>query len=174
MEMGGMEWETSECSSGCDSGWTMYLAAGHSCEDAAAATPRRAGEGPRGEEDDDDDESLSMASDASSGPPHALDGSHDYNGRSYSASSPPSIGAAPRSNAGKRRRAEKQQLRMQEQASGYDCLDDTASSPFFIGLAKESFDLSNGDSCSRSGSSRASLEEAPEFSCGFSETHLKV
>lgn len=64
----------SECSSGCESGWTMYLE--HSMDDASHRDPppfveannkRVADEGEVGDEEEED---LSMVSDASSGPPH--------------------------------------------------------------------------------------------------------
>lgn len=84
---------SSECSSGCESGWTLYLE--HSNSKFSVGGNRKMsafhhGQDQQGkklngkffdeeEEDDDDnnDEDLSMVSDASSGPPH-FDHDIDY------------------------------------------------------------------------------------------------
>ncbi|KAK3000505.1 hypothetical protein RJ639_022313 [Escallonia herrerae] len=74
-----MNISTSECSSGCESGWTMYLDQSSNSGDRYRRT---GGEGGRsrgrngnvGEEDED----LSMVSDASSGPRHFQEDDQDY------------------------------------------------------------------------------------------------
>lgn len=57
----------SECNSGCQSGWTIYLV--HSSDEQSSLTHKRGGCFQTEEEEED----LSMISDASSWPPH-LDG----------------------------------------------------------------------------------------------------
>ncbi|KAI3755471.1 hypothetical protein L1987_55272 [Smallanthus sonchifolius] len=56
--------DSEESSSGCESGWTLYLE--HSCKNALIDAHEHDDDDVK--EDDDDD--MSMVSDASSGPPH--------------------------------------------------------------------------------------------------------
>ncbi|WOL17636.1 hypothetical protein Cni_G26429 [Canna indica] len=149
---------SSECSSGCQSGWTTYL--GHSmsyntlvCKEDGSF---------RGDHVDDDEqqqqeeEDMSMVSDASSGPPQFHEeeeqDEHDY----YSFCS------VVAKNVGKKRRITEPEQHKEEDSS---LLDDTASSlPFNYSLT--SF---GGDS-----SSNNHQRMKMEFSCGFSATHFKV
>ncbi|XP_071742526.1 protein SOB FIVE-LIKE 5-like [Rutidosis leptorrhynchoides] len=55
----------SECSSGCESGWTFYL--GHSMYRSDLVEKYK-----YTDKEDDDDDDMSMVSDASSGPPHVV------------------------------------------------------------------------------------------------------
>ncbi|KAG5543662.1 hypothetical protein RHGRI_016426 [Rhododendron griersonianum] len=73
---------TSECSSGCESGWTMYLDQSSNSADQfqkASSTGFKAAN----EEEYDEDEDLSMVSDASSGPRHFQEDEDSFNGNGY-------------------------------------------------------------------------------------------
>ncbi|KAG6537583.1 hypothetical protein ZIOFF_002677 [Zingiber officinale] len=101
---------SSECSSGCQTGWTTYFL--HS-SDVRNSLSYRDGESFRGVEEEE--EGLSMISDASSGPPHFNE--DDGNGRFlYSALVP--------ADGGKKKRTLVEQERNQHSSA----LDDTASS----------------------------------------------
>ncbi|KAF8410245.1 hypothetical protein HHK36_002770 [Tetracentron sinense] len=132
-----MNGSASECSSGCESGWTVYLD-----NSSLSANPcKRDGrfvdengvsgkdyEGKRTKVEDEE-EDLSMVSDASSGPPHFHEDEDycDENGCFFSDSS----AAALAKKSGKRQKIE-QHRRRQEHPS---FLDDTASSPV-LGFSK--------------------------------------
>ncbi|KAK3029777.1 hypothetical protein RJ639_038219 [Escallonia herrerae] len=114
-----MNISTSECSSGCESGWTMYLDQSSNSGDRYRRT---GGEGGRtkgrngnvGEEDED----LSMVSDASSGPRHFQEDDQDYcfdHGGYFGG----------QAKKGKQKKKVKESRGKQQNA----CLDDTASSP---------------------------------------------
>ncbi|XP_038996348.1 protein SOB FIVE-LIKE 6-like [Hibiscus syriacus] len=114
---------SSECSSGCESGWTSYLVQSFCSDDS---NDKKSGfcdeyrKGHKGKEevvvvvDDDEEEDLSMVSDASSGPPHFYEDDDDHH---YTV---PKV-AAFNKNGGKRHRNKEQQLPSLH--------DDTASSP---------------------------------------------
>ncbi|KAF8365102.1 hypothetical protein HHK36_032894 [Tetracentron sinense] len=109
----------SECSSGCESGWTMYLV--HS---SLSANPFKRGGGFVDEED------LSMVSDASSGPPHFLEDEEYWDDATEWFCSASSAAALEKSS--KRR---KMDHRQQQQERHPSFLDDTASSPNNFTLA---------------------------------------
>ncbi|KAF8406191.1 hypothetical protein HHK36_008271 [Tetracentron sinense] len=150
---------SSECSSGCESGWTMYLD-----QSSLSANPCKGGVGfvnesgvfckdykEKGAMEEEEEEDLSMVSDASSGPPH-FNEDEDYcneNGCFSSASS----AAALVNKSGKRRKMEGHQRQQQEQLHP-SFLDDTASSP-------NNFKFTNN---------QASMENVLDFSQGFSAT----
>lgn len=123
----------SECSSGCESGWTLYLE--HSF---LSADPLHRGSGfvdgevKRGkdeaEEEEEEEEDLSMVSDASSGPPHFQEDEgycNDDNGCFY----PHSMAATLVKNNGKRQKIRTHRGRVEQEDPSF--LDDTASSPLF-------------------------------------------
>ncbi|XP_042457419.1 uncharacterized protein LOC122041704 [Zingiber officinale] len=111
---------SSECSSGCQSGWTTYFL--HS-SDVRNSLSYGEGESFRGVEEE---EGLSMISDASSGPPHFNE--DDGNGRFlYSALVP--------ADGGKKKRTLVEQQRNQHSSA----LDDTASSQLFNNPEVNSF-----------------------------------
>lgn len=136
--------ENQECSSGCESGWTLYL--DHSSIDSPDASYDQENECPDGrrngdfmegkrlkeeeEEDEEDDEDLSMVSDASSGPPHLHEeevcGGNDNNGCFYHC--PIDEPLSRNSLNRKKNRENRRRNKVQDQSS---LLDDTASSPFF-------------------------------------------
>ncbi|KAL1564542.1 protein SOB FIVE-LIKE 5-like [Salvia divinorum] len=143
-----------ECSSGCDSGWTLYLQ-----QSSISADPYdREDESPEhrtkrsNQEDEDEDEDLSMVSDASSGPPQLHEeegcGRNDKNGCFYNYTTTVS---KPLSERKKTRRK-----KVQEHSS---LLDDTASSPLYNKARSE-----------------ASVENVVEmeYSQGYSSTQFEV
>ncbi|XP_022843899.1 uncharacterized protein LOC111367320 isoform X2 [Olea europaea var. sylvestris] len=101
-----MNISNSECSSGCESGWTMYL------DQLSNSTNHynRAGD----VYDDQDDENLSMVSDASSGPPQFEDNCENY--------------ASDEQKKNGNHKKKMTQKRGKQQSL---YLDDTASSPMF-------------------------------------------
>uniref|UniRef100_A0A5B6YS84 Uncharacterized protein n=1 Tax=Davidia involucrata TaxID=16924 RepID=A0A5B6YS84_DAVIN len=121
----------SECSSGCESGWTLYLE--HSV--LSSYISHRGNEfvderGVFAEEKrakyEDEEENLSMVSDASSGPPHFNEDELDYDsGCFYHA---PIDATMPKNSGKKEKIKEHRHQKVQEQSS---FLDDTASSPIF-------------------------------------------
>ncbi|KAJ7946177.1 Angiogenin-2 like [Quillaja saponaria] len=153
----------SECSSGCESGWTLYLeqsflkpnvSASHSdtgfCEEHKEK---------RGKYEEEEEEDLSMVSDASSGPPHFHD-DYDYfndqNGCSCSASKISTL-----EKRGKKKQKVKENQSNEDQHLP-SFLDDTASSPVF------NFSMTNF-----SIDQQASMESVLDFSQGFSATYFE-
>ena len=123
----------SECSSGCESGWTLYL--DHSFLSSHRGNGFVDGEVKRGkheveeeEEEEVEEEDLSMVSDASSGPPHFQEDEgycNDDNGCFY----PPSMAATLVKHNGKRQKVRTHRGRVEQEDPSF--LDDTASSPIF-------------------------------------------
>ncbi|KAJ0592843.1 putative SOB-five-Like (SOFL) family [Helianthus annuus] len=121
--------DSEESSSGCESGWTLYLE--HSCKDAFVAPEHD----EEHEEHDDDD--MSMVSDASSGPPHFQE-HQEQDEDEYNNDDEDNIDGGfcdPTMAFGCRKRR-----KILKQTSFYShrhlqdplaSLDDTASSPFF-------------------------------------------
>ncbi|KAL1546886.1 protein SOB FIVE-LIKE 5-like [Salvia divinorum] len=113
-----MNTSTSECSSGCESGWTTYL--DHLSNSTNPYTHYTQqdyqGKGTNYVHDHDQeaDEDLSMVSDASSGPPHPPPPQQD------------------RKQKSKTKEKKKNNKKLQQHSF---CLDDTASSPFLQGNA---------------------------------------
>ncbi|KAM7520926.1 hypothetical protein LguiB_019888 [Lonicera macranthoides] len=152
-----MNMSTSECSSGCESGWTMYLDQSsnsennrypRSGEDYYRSREENVGEDEEEEEEEEENEDLSMVSDASSGPRHFLE--DEVNGYFSYAPLPSENTKSTKNKEIKERRGKKQ--------SSY--LDDTASSPV-LGFSKKNVGLSND---------QASMEHDTQ---GFSATHFK-
>lgn len=119
----------SECSSGCESGWTLYLdhsfqlkhnASSHTSsqfigEDDRLCDDKR---DKKAKNEEAEEEDLSMVSDASSGPPHLPDAQD--NGSFYSAS-----------KAAKLCKRSKKRQKVKENQHLSSFLDDTASSSVF-------------------------------------------
>ncbi|XP_073135955.1 protein SOB FIVE-LIKE 5-like isoform X2 [Henckelia pumila] len=129
-----MNISTSECSSECESGWTMYLDQTSNSTDRFTADftkncPRNAYE----YNDQEDDEDLSMVSDASSGPPphfQEYDGGGGGGGenqffRGYASS------VSEDNNKKKNKQKSKTKETFDYQRQQNFCLADTASSPVF-------------------------------------------
>lgn len=124
-----MNISTSECSSGCESGWTMYLNQLSSSTDKYNRSIPVDGEyrrkGGNIYEDEEEDEDLSMLSDASSGPPHfQREEEEEEEDWSEEARYTCNVSAAQQ-KMNKHRMKVKDQRRMQQNFH----LDDTASSP---------------------------------------------
>ncbi|KAJ8485780.1 hypothetical protein OPV22_018265 [Ensete ventricosum] len=156
---------SSECSSGCQSGWTTYL--DHSSCEPLVYSKGGVFHGKEEEEEEEEEEDLSMVSDASSGPPHFqeedehwfyyLHSSTGDNGCLCSSLAPT---AELAEGGGKKRRVEPKQQRKHS-----SLLDDTASSPP-IRSSKTSF-IGDDDSSHM----MPPIASVLEFSCGFSATH---
>ncbi|XP_065046282.1 protein SOB FIVE-LIKE 5-like [Musa acuminata AAA Group] len=158
---------SSECSSGCQSGWTMYLAQSSDEQSSLRHKDASSFHEQEEEEEEQEEEDLSMISDASSGPPqlHEVDDErgHYYrhstprwesNGCLHFASAP---AAAMGRDGGKKRRAEAAQQRDHSSV-----LDDTASSQLLSSSQHSINDCSNH------------MKQSMDISYGFSTTHFKA
>ncbi|KAK4437973.1 hypothetical protein Salat_0131400 [Sesamum alatum] len=164
-----------ECSSGCESGWTLYL------EHSSNVSPcnqengrRRSGvftdaktlKRDEEEEEEEDDEDLSMVSDASSGPPQYLNEEEGYGGNDVA-----NIGCfyhypidGPLMSRNRKKNSRDNRRRKVQHHSN-SLLDDTASSPFY--------DFSN-NSFTGTRSLQPSVENVSEYSQGYSTTQFEV
>nr|GMD88948.1 GTP pyrophosphokinase [Ipomoea batatas]GMD91379.1 GTP pyrophosphokinase [Ipomoea batatas] len=142
-----------EYSSGCESGWTMYLDQ-HTNYSADQYNSNATGAGVYGGKVafSGEDEDLSMVSDASSGPPHFHDVDECYVQSDYVCYS-----SAFELRKGKQKKKKSEEQRGGKNQSYY--LDDTASSPT-TNFPMENASLYND---------RPSKEHVP----GISETHFK-
>ncbi|KAA3462979.1 Peripheral-type benzodiazepine receptor-associated 1 [Gossypium australe] len=122
----------SECSSGCESGWTSYLEqsflSGNISHKSSGFCDER-GKYKGKEEVVDEEEDLSMVSDASSGPPHLnVDNGYFNDDNHYQYTLPK--GATLNKNGGTKRHRKKEHQRQREDHQELpSLLDDTASSP---------------------------------------------
>ncbi|CAK9144973.1 unnamed protein product [Ilex paraguariensis] len=149
----------SECSSGCESGWTLYLEHSFLSQNPSHRDHGREvfNEEER-EKDEDEEEDLSMVSDASSGPPHFHeDEIYGNKGCFYNAP----IDATLPNNSTKRKKIKETRHRMGQEQNSF--LDDTASSPLF------NFPNNN---CTLN-DNQASMEKILDFSQGYSTTHFE-
>ncbi|KAJ1388349.1 hypothetical protein SESBI_39176 [Sesbania bispinosa] len=141
----------SECSSGCESGWTLYLEEEHSFLNQNRGSQFIGGDDEELYVEEDkaknEEEDLSMVSDASSGPP-LFPHKEDNNSASK---------AAIRS---KKRQKVKENLEDQHLPS---FLDDTASSPLF------DFSMNNVTVTNQ----QTSTESMLDYSQGFSATYFE-
>ncbi|XP_057424683.1 protein SOB FIVE-LIKE 5-like isoform X1 [Lotus japonicus] len=128
--------DSDQCSSGCESGWTLYLENEHSFlnQNASHGDTRLTSGFYEGHKEDDNssgEEDLSMVSDASSGPPHFShdDGTPCFNeedtGCFYSA---PKVVKLAKSGT-KKQRGKKNQHHEDQYLPSF--LHDTATSPHF-------------------------------------------
>lgn len=128
-----------ECSSGCESGWTLYLDDhssnfnDHQCYDHESKDRKTKMEDSHSGADEEDD--LSMLSDASSGPPHFPDHFHSnyFNAQDFSASNIKSSKVVlVKRRSKKRQKVKTNKHLIQDQHNDDDNDDDhTASSPLF-------------------------------------------
>ncbi|XP_010530699.1 PREDICTED: uncharacterized protein LOC104807210 [Tarenaya hassleriana] len=160
---------SSENSSGCESGWTLYL--DHS---VSSPNPSRFREITNGfgdkrsksrkhwgkyhyTDEDGDEDDLSMVSDASSGPRNlAEDEACDYS-NGFKRETAKKISVRPQKQS-------KREKKGREDPKMASFLDDTASSPFF------NFPNSN---VGVNHMEQGSLESALDYSQGFSATHFQ-
>ncbi|CAL4929631.1 unnamed protein product [Urochloa decumbens] len=124
---------SSECSSGCQSGWTTYLDDHSSSYSCGAGAARFHGSGkPYYCDDYSEEDDLSMISDASSGPRHQTSAGNDVVEGGGA--------AAVRANGERRGRREAAAAVARRQskraAAAASLLEDTASSPAFFGCSK--------------------------------------
>lgn len=157
----------SECSSGCESGWTLYLEQSFLSQHPSASHRGNSNGfceeykekrcSYSNEDDEEEEEDQSMVSDASSGPPH-FNEDEVYNGCFY----PPSKDVKTLKFGGKKQKIkEKGRCGVQDQQQQQPSfLDDTASSPFL----QNNFMVSNN---------QASGDSVLDFSQGFSSTHFQ-
>lgn len=121
-----MNISASACSSGCESGWTLYLDQSFISETQFQRDGGTVNYGEKGaKEVEVEEEDLSMVSDASSGPPHYHEDDQDCfngNGRSFSAS----WASESAKNEKKKKKKMKETCRYERYMYN---LDDTASSP---------------------------------------------
>ncbi|XP_019441524.1 PREDICTED: uncharacterized protein LOC109346428 isoform X2 [Lupinus angustifolius] len=151
---------TSESSSGCESGWTLYLEHSYRASQFISGSDRFYEEqkDKRTKEEDYGEEDLSMVSDASSGPPHLqYDEVHfneqDKNGGFYS-----------ESNAVKLSKSGKKKQKVKENHHNLPSfLHDTASSCVS--------DFSNNEVAVNN--QRSSTESMQDYSQGFSANYCK-
>ncbi|XP_009797566.1 protein SOB FIVE-LIKE 5-like [Nicotiana tabacum] len=148
-----MNISASECSSGCESGWTMYLDQLSNSEDQYNRRNIDYGIYSKSKTEHVDeyqeDEDMSMVSDASSGPPHFReDYCFEQNGYIF----------YPSASENTKETKEKRKMKEQKVKKQNLYLDDTASSPF------SSFPTDN-----REYNDRTSMEMVADFS----ETHSK-
>ncbi|KAK9165359.1 hypothetical protein Scep_000550 [Stephania cephalantha] len=173
-----MDGFSSECSSGCESGWTMYLdhssspnhferegdgfigSGGFRCQGYKGKHVEEEEE----EEEEEVEEDLSMVSDASSGPPHLNEYDQDYCDE-YGYFSTPSAATALARKSDKR-----QKMKISTPAQRHQSLlDDTASSTFNFSKARKHLFLRNQNQINQ----QASREHTLDISQGFSATHYK-
>ncbi|XP_042448690.1 uncharacterized protein LOC122033666 isoform X1 [Zingiber officinale] len=152
---------SSECSSGCQSGWTAYLD-NSSCAFSLPLEHKK-GDSLLEEEEEEEEEDSSMVSDASSGPPHFPEQDklslHCINSRTCFEGND-----LVKCGNGKKRKVEPEQ-QYQEHCSSL--LDDTASSPL-VSQPKASFISEDISSYMKT-----PMEGDLEFSCGYSATHFE-
>ncbi|XP_062210243.1 uncharacterized protein LOC133911833 [Phragmites australis] len=148
---------SSECSSGCQSGWTTYLD-DHSYSCGTTRLQGKAQQPYYCEYSEEDD--LSMISDASSGPRQQCSAGNDVQGS-----------AAAHANAERRGRREEAAAarRQSKRAAVASLLEDTASSPAFFSYSKA---ISSGDANGYGDADAPMMEigNAADFSCAFSTT----
>ncbi|KAJ1397283.1 hypothetical protein SESBI_31876 [Sesbania bispinosa] len=163
----------SECSSGCESGWTLYLEHSFLNQNASHRdTPFISGrtggfyeeeehKDKRAKDENSGEEDLSMVSDASSGPPHFPDDyacfNEEQNGCFY-----PTSKAVKLAKTGKKRQKVKENQHREDQHLP-SFLHDTASSPLF------DFSTNNVTETNRQTSTRSMLD----YSQGFSATYFE-
>ncbi|CAI9763069.1 unnamed protein product [Fraxinus pennsylvanica] len=137
-----MNISNSECSSGCESGWTMYLdqlsnSTNHYNRASDNYSYREKGAYVY---DGQEDENLSMVSDASSGPPQFQDDCENY------------VSDEQKKNSNQKKKMKQKRGKQQNLY-----LDDTASSPMFH-FCKDNVAYSD---------IHTSMEHAPGFSQGL-------
>ncbi|KAM7474755.1 hypothetical protein LguiB_021998 [Lonicera macranthoides] len=149
----------SEFSSGCESGWTLYLEQSYLSQRRSLHEQHQYS-GNNGKDHEEEEEDLSMVSDASSGPPHFHE--EDKYGINNQNNGPNIDAKSAAKNGGKRDKTKEYRRRkVQEQLC---LLDDTASSPIF--------NFSNNNLAL--GDNQAPMENVLDFSQGHSSTHFQI
>ena len=190
-----MNISASKFSSGCESGWTVYLDQSYISESEFKGDHINNNNNSIVVVDEDEEEDLSMVSDASSGPPHCHEDDREdcfyENASSFPASNWGFNNSAKNKDRDVTRKKKKKHIVKEVYKSEYhSCLDDTASSPvskarlilLFISLFAYSwfyvfvcFSVNNYLVLNLQNKSTLSRKEAlMEYSQGFSATHFKV
>ncbi|GAV56595.1 hypothetical protein CFOL_v3_00137 [Cephalotus follicularis] len=152
-----MDISASQCGSGCESGWTLYLDQSSLSKDQCHGLggfvneDYYEGKGTRIVEEED----LSMVSDASSGPRHYFDDDEDYFDENGCFSTAPSASESAENSKKKKKTKEHGKANHQ-----HSYLDDTASSPI------------NKKNVNTTSKNEPPMEHV-DFSQGFSATHFK-
>ncbi|KAK7405846.1 hypothetical protein VNO78_07456 [Psophocarpus tetragonolobus] len=149
----------SQCSSGCESGWTLYLEHSFQLQHHNNPSSHTSSEfvdkgfcvSKKTEKEEAEEEDLSMVSDASSGPPHLPDAQD--NERFYSPSKAAKLG--------NKRSKKRQKVKENQHLPSF--LDDTASSPVF------DFSMNNVTATNQ----QTSTESMLDYSQGFSATYYE-
>ncbi|XP_042006374.1 protein SOB FIVE-LIKE 5-like [Salvia splendens] len=141
--------ENEECSSGCESGWTLYFQQSYkSKNDSPEPRTKRS--------TDEDEEDLSMVSDASSGPPQVYEEEgNDTSGCFFNNYATVTEPLSER----KKNRGNRCRKKVPERSSLLE-VDDTASSSLY-------------GYCNKT-RSQASVENVVEYSQGYSSTQFEV
>ncbi|KAG5005195.1 hypothetical protein JHK86_029334 [Glycine max] len=155
------------CSSGCESGWTLYLEQSFLNQKAGGTEGSYEEEHKDKRFKDEEEEDLSMVSDASSGPPHFPDYdeanyfNEEVNGCFYSASKK----AVMQAKSGtKKKKIKENQQHLEDQQHLPSFLYDTASSPVF------DFSTNNVNVANQ----QTSIGSMLDYSQGFSATYFEV
>ncbi|XP_024966262.1 uncharacterized protein LOC112506447 [Cynara cardunculus var. scolymus] len=174
----------SGCSSGCESGWTLYLE--HSMYPSHSLQNPNNGDGficKKGsfthedyeveEEEEEEEEDMSMVSDASSGPPHFQEQEEEcFNTNNNGGGGgggccvyPPLPSLIDHPTNGKRQKIPKQPNLHRKVQDLPSFLDDTASSPFF--------NFSNNNLTVTSNKASMADNDMIDYSQGYSTTYFE-
>ncbi|XP_058190289.1 protein SOB FIVE-LIKE 5-like [Rhododendron vialii] len=152
----------SECSSGCESGWTLYLE--HSFLSPHPSKRRKTEKQSVSEDEEEEakEEDLSMVSDASSGP-RIFHEEECFGNAGNGFFCRAAVDAALLKNGGNTEQKRGNRRREVEEDDP-SFLDDTASSPI-CNFSQNNYPLTNEE---------ASMENALDFSQGWSATHSET
>ncbi|CAI9294516.1 unnamed protein product [Lactuca saligna] len=162
----------SECSSGCESGWTLYLEQSmypsHSLQNHNHVDDFLCKKDSFiHKEEEEEEEDMSMVSDASSGPPHFQEQEECFNNNSHGGycvyTTLPTLIDHPTN--GKRKKIEQGSKLHRKVQDFPSFLDDTASSPFF-NFSNNNLTVPNKE---------ASMEDNDirDYSQGYSTTYFE-
>ncbi|RRT46859.1 hypothetical protein B296_00050657 [Ensete ventricosum] len=168
---------SSDCSSGCQSGWTMYLEQSSS-EFCKTVVDEKAGSYEH-EEKEEEEEGLSMVSDASSGPPQLRLEDDEHHSRCYRKSNICSWDTGTRSSAFAPPAAmAKDGFKKRRIGDPSSALVDTATSPLFsFSNARSNANLFSYISTSinkEDNFMKPFREHVLDFPCSFSYVHVEV
>ncbi|KAL4555876.1 hypothetical protein LXL04_038508 [Taraxacum kok-saghyz] len=165
----------SECSSGCESGWTLYfeqsMYPSHSLQNHNNLEDFHCTKGSFShkdeEEEEEEEEDMSMVSDASSGPPHFQEQEESFNNNGhggYFVYTPlPPLMDHPTNGKRKKTKKDSELLRKVQDFPSF--LDDTASSPFF--------NFSNNNLTVPSKKASMKDNDIIDYSQGYSTTYFE-
>ncbi|KAL3515373.1 hypothetical protein ACH5RR_022275 [Cinchona calisaya] len=161
----------SECSSECESGWTLYLDNSFIPPyDSKGRNGNNFVDGKCGfmsHEEEEEEEDLSMISDASSGPPHFPEDDQEYYVTMTDIDAPLDTKLCKNTSSKKQKFIESHCLKKKFIHDKSSLLDDTASSPAFdFNLSSKNFILPNNNHGSAD-------QKVSDFSQGYSTTHFE-